>query len=326
DNDAKWVRISVQNEDDLILGVVVDVTNEIKQKQKIEYERDYDTLTNTLNRRAFHRIVEDIFCMHKEQLKVAAIIMFDLDNLKYLNDKYGHDCGDRYIQSFSEKIKLFEKYGAVVARRSGDEFYVLIFGFDSKDEIREIIKNIWDQIKISDIILPDSDLYKIRASGGISWYPDDSENYSELIRYADFAMYSIKHSIKGNLAEFDIKSYNSDFILVGGSEPLNRLIELELVKYALQPVVDSNGCVYGYEMLMRPQMHEFSSPIEVLRIAKAQSKMQQIERLTWEVALKTYKGLEDEGKIDKNKHIFINSTSSHALTSVTREKIEQCYS
>ncbi|MEG1385093.1 MAG: EAL domain-containing protein [Oscillospiraceae bacterium] len=326
DNDAKWVRISVQNEDDLILGVVVDVTNEIKQKQKIEYERDYDTLTNTLNRRAFHRIVEDIFCIHKEQLKVAAIIMFDLDNLKYLNDKYGHDCGDRYIQSFSEKIKLFEKYGAVVARRSGDEFYVLIFGFDSKDEIREIIKNIWDQIKISDIILPDSDLYKIRASGGISWYPDDSDNYSELIRYADFAMYSIKHSIKGNLAEFDIKSYNSDFILVGGSEPLNRLIELELVKYALQPVVDSNGCVYGYEMLMRPQMHEFSSPIEVLRIAKAQSKMQQIERLTWEVALKTYKGLEDEGKIDKNKHIFINSTSSHALTSVTREKIEQCYS
>lgn len=321
----RWVQITLHDGEDQVLGAVLDVTDDVIRKRKIEYERDYDTLTSTLNRRAFRRILEDLFQNRRENLKTAALLMLDLDNLKYLNDKYGHDCGDRYIQAFSEKVRLFEQYGAVVARRSGDEFYVLIYGRESKEEIREIVRFVWKSIESSELMLPDGDPYKIRASGGIAWYPSDSQQYEELVHYADFAMYSVKHNIKGDIAEFDGAAYKNDAILVNGAEALNRLIEEELVRYAFQPIVDTQGDVFGYEMLMRPQVREFSQPQEVLRIAKAQFKMQHIERLTWKKALSAFDDLCRRGKIDDTAHVFINSISSHALSAASRAQIETSY-
>ena len=73
-----------------------DVTQEILEKQKIEYDRDYDLLTDILNRRAFYNIVSEK--IENGDLKIGAFIMWDLDNLKYVNDTYGHDYGDEYIR------------------------------------------------------------------------------------------------------------------------------------------------------------------------------------------------------------------------------------
>ncbi len=320
-----WVQINLENHENKRLGVVRDVTAEISQKRKIEYERDYDTLTNILNRRAFKREIDALFDKRRQDLQVAALLMMDLDNLKYLNDKYGHDLGDRYIQAFSQKVRLFERYGALVGRRSGDEFYILLYGYRSKDEIRTILHTVLPQIKVSELLLPDGDIYKIRASGGLTWYPDDATEPDDLIRYADFAMYSIKRSVKGDIAEFDRKAYNADAILINGAEALNRMIEGGHVRYALQTIVDTRGGIYGYEMLMRPQIREFSSPLEVLRIARAQSKMQHIERMTWEKSLQTFSEQCAKGSIVPNAKVFINSTSSHTLSPAVRAQIESDY-
>ena len=67
-------------------------------------------------------------------------------------------------------------------------------------------------------------------------------------------MYQSKRTMKGNLQEFDQKVYLEDAFILNGPELLNRLIEDQLVDFALQPVYDvAAGSVYGYEMLMRPQ-------------------------------------------------------------------------
>ncbi len=71
-----------------MLGIAEDVTEEMVEKQKIEYERDYDLLTNLLNRRAFHSRMTQLF-QNRSRMKVAALIMMDLDNLKYINDTFG---------------------------------------------------------------------------------------------------------------------------------------------------------------------------------------------------------------------------------------------
>ena len=63
---------------------------------RIEQERDYDILTGLYNRQAFHRVSEELF-RDPHQLGVAALLMMDLDNLKHINDTYGHDWGDQYI-------------------------------------------------------------------------------------------------------------------------------------------------------------------------------------------------------------------------------------
>ena len=91
------------------------------EKQRIEYERDFDVLTNLYNYQAFLFRVRQLFSS-PEQLKTAAMLMWDLDNLKYVNDTYGHEWGDRYLNALSSRLQEFQIDGGIVARRSGDEF------------------------------------------------------------------------------------------------------------------------------------------------------------------------------------------------------------
>ena len=308
-----WLRLKlVGNETTRSMGVLTDITQEMLEKRKLEYERDYDLLTNLLNRRAFQSLIHDLF-KKPEQLKTAAFMMWDLDNLKYINDTYGHDYGDEYIKKAANILKQFtSNKNTIVARMSGDEFYVFIYGCHSKDEIRQIMEPIKNKMDTATLYLPDSGSIKIRASAGISWFPSDATDYSELIKYADFAMYTVKNTEKGKIAEFDKSLYSRDSFLLHSKEELNRLIENELVTYAFQPIVDARtGEIFAYEALMRPQSPTLRSPADVLRIAQAQSHLYQIENLTMFKALKSYLNFPD--KVHKRK-LFINTLPSQMLS------------
>ena len=79
------------------VGLAEDMTTTVLEQQRIEHERDYDTLTGLYRRRAFDRACEALF-QQPEKLGCAALLMMDLDNLKQINDTYGHDWGDQYIR------------------------------------------------------------------------------------------------------------------------------------------------------------------------------------------------------------------------------------
>ena len=114
----------------------------------------------------------------------------------------------------------------------------------------------------------------------MAWYPDDSIHYEALMRYADFAMYKIKHTTKGQFSEFDKAIYNKEYYLLSGKEELNRLIEGQLVEYHFQPIVDAHsGIIHGYEALMRSKIEGLKNPSEIIRLAEAESKLYQIESL-----------------------------------------------
>lgn len=88
----RWVRLKALEAGDRYIGVFTDITQEMVEKKKIEYDRDYDIVTNLYNRRAFHERMKALFAQ-PEKLRVSALMMMDLDNLKYINDTYGHDYG-----------------------------------------------------------------------------------------------------------------------------------------------------------------------------------------------------------------------------------------
>ena len=106
--------------------VVQDVTGDVLEKRKIEYERDYDVLTELLNRRSFRRSVEK--ALRSMPFQMGAMVMWDLDNLKYINDTYGHDSGDKYIIAAARVFQQLRQDGAEVARMSGDEFFSFLPG------------------------------------------------------------------------------------------------------------------------------------------------------------------------------------------------------
>jgi diguanylate cyclase (GGDEF)-like protein len=321
----KWYKLSINEEKSSIIGVIQDVTSVILEKQKIEYERDYDTTTGLLNRRAYIKQVEQKFS-NPNALKISAFMMWDLDNLKYVNDTYGHDFGDDYIKTAANVFKQFKNYGGVVARMSGDEFNILLSGFNSKEEILEIIYAVREKLLNSYCLLSDGTHYKIRASGGIAFYPQDSTSYDMLIKYADFAMYTIKHSTKGAIAQFDLSSYNKNSILVTGIEEMNKVIDERNIKYAYQTIMNVHtGEVYGYEALMRPQSETFKSPVELIRIARTCAKLYEIERLTWMQSIKPFHQAVQDGVVPNDTKLFVNSISNCIINDEDIKTIETDY-
>lgn len=318
----KWIRIKIQQREEKTLIAVLDVTEEVLEKQKIAYERDYDILTRLLNRTAFRSRMGKL--LKRGNLDTAAVVMIDLDNLKYFNDTYGHDYGDSYIKEAAAVLSTLNQYNSLVARMSGDEFLIFIYGYSNKDEIRKLVYEVHDRLKESYIKVPTGENIRLRASGGIAWYPDDATYLDELIKYADFAMYEIKGSKKGEIKEFDRDMYLKDSVLFTGKEELNRLLEEpDMVRYIFQPIVEvATGEVFGYEALMRPQIESLRSPEDVMRLAKAQSKLYQVERVTWMSAMKAVAQQSKPG--DKHK-IFINSVPNHVLDVADTELLEATY-
>ena len=171
--------------------------SQIERIEKIKNLSTEDELTGLYNRRYFMKelILESIAAdRYKNKFCVA---FFDMDNLKLLNDVYGHGVGDKAIKIIARIIRDNIRKTDIAARLGGDEFAV-IFKNCSKDAIEDRIKNIKQLIeKESELQLPK----KIRVSCGIAVYPDDTTSLDELIKIADMRMYEEKLKNKGG--DFD---------------------------------------------------------------------------------------------------------------------------
>ena len=310
---GRWVRLILdKQEPGTILGVLSDVTSDVEEKEKLERERNYDLLTNLYNRRAFREQL--VVAMADGGIQTAAVAMWDLDNLKYINDTYGHDEGDRYIVLFASCLKRLEKDGAIVSRYSGDEFVTLIYGSGGKEEIRHRVTGFMQFLQTVSLEMKGGYQIPIRVSGGMAWYPDDAVDFDTLLNYADFAMYMVKHSVKGIIMEFDSNDYSNNSYMLAGREELNRMLETREVDFAFQPITRRDGSVFGYELLMRPNFTNLKGIKEVLNLARAQAKLTQMETLTWYAGLKAVEKQDQAGALGQTERLFINSIASACMS------------
>lgn len=310
----RYLRIETTHEDGTQVGLVEDVTANTLEKLRIEHERDYDTLTDLYNRRAFRRICAEFFCS-PEKLGHAALLMFDLDNLKQINDTFGHDWGDEYIRRTGECFAKNAPARTVCARISGDEFSALFYGYNDQDTLRADIRALKAALEHSVVQLPSGRELRVSVSGGIAWYPESSTNLITLRKYADFAMYQVKHSRKGELLEFDPEVYRTNLQERRCHEEFRRLINEELVTYHFQPIIDAkDGSVFAYEALMRVDLPTLHSPADVLRLAREENCLHEVERITFFRASSAYQTLENAGKVVPSALLFVNSIASQYLT------------
>lgn len=209
DGNYRFVRMRIMHNDSHIFGLAEDVTQSIQEKQIIEYERDHDALTNLYNRRAFRRRVQSLLDNQEKPIACGALIMMDLDNLKLINDTYGHEYGDRYLKQMADAIIRARTNYVYYARISGDEFNVFIYGYDGREEIEAQIRHLKAEVDKSILVLPDGKKQVLRASGGVAWYPQDSTSFDDLSKYADYAMYQVKQQKKGEFQVFCKENYET---------------------------------------------------------------------------------------------------------------------
>ncbi len=306
----QWLRILQNKTATGTVGVVLDVTRDIEENIRLAQELDHDALTGLYNRTAFKR--KAYRRMNKQPDKIGVMIFADLDNLKYINDTFGHDMGDKLIMGAGDMFGAFSAHGGVVARISGDEFAVYLHGFEDKQQAREVIEEQYRKNESVTIITPNGEHQRIRCSSGMAWYPDDSDDVSDLLKLSDFAMYEAKHKEKGTIFEYNEVSYKQSAYILENTEAINRLLDESLIRFAFQPIVClKTGEIFAYEALMRPLLENFKSPMEILTVAAAQSKLSQLERTVFFTVLKT---IDDNVKKFGSSKVFINSIPSQMLS------------
>lgn len=306
---TRWLRILETDTDTGKVGVVLDVSKDIEEHRRLAHELDYDALTHLYNRTAFKRKAQEL--INSSPDAVGAMIFSDLDNLKYINDTFGHDMGDRLIITAGEMFRSFENYGGVVARISGDEFAVYLHGYDSIDAARDVIYRQYKENEDYHLPTPDGFRHKIRSSTGVAFYPSDSNNITDLLKLSDFAMYEAKNNQKGSVFEFSSESYKENAYLLDNRESINKLLDEGLIRFDFQPIVSmKSGEIYAYEALMRSLMKDFKSPQEIITVASAQHKLGHLERL---VILSAFQKVADSVECLGEKYVFINSIPSQTM-------------
>ena len=304
------------------IGLAEDVTAAVLERKRIEHERDYDILTGLYNRQAFNRVCTELFAA-PERMVVAALMMMDLDNLKHINDTYGHDWGDQYIRRTGQCLRDNTPAGTVCARLSGDEFLVLFHGYRSRDAVREKIDRLTNAMQQSVALLPSGNALHISLSGGIAWYPDDGQDWETLKKYADFAMYQVKHADKGRVQEFDIGVYNREAYAERTRREFRQLLSNAQVFYCFQPIFSArSGKVAAYEALMRSDLPTLRSPATIMKLAREQGALYEIERITFTKALETFDSLCRVGSVSGDAMLFVNSIASTCLTQADVDYID----
>jgi diguanylate cyclase (GGDEF)-like protein/PAS domain S-box-containing protein len=260
-----WETIGVPLKDNLdnvtgVLKISRNSTERIVSEKKIRHINQKlekllfaDPLTGLINRKPFMDLLDkSIGKCKREQLKLA-LLFIDIDGFKNINDIYGHKIGDEVLKSTATKIKNNIRKSDFVGRLGGDEFIICLNGIKTiNGAIRiaqKINKDFTKKVKVDGYDL------SVGVSIGISVYPEDGKNVTELMNSSDMAMYKSK-----KLRENSFRLYNDQLkkeMLF--NQALKSALSRNEFKLNYQTIVDKNEQPYCVEALLRWKNPEFGS-------------------------------------------------------------------
>ncbi|MBN8581320.1 MAG: GGDEF domain-containing protein [Anaerolineae bacterium] len=173
---------------------------EIEKLQAILHEQAIqDSLTGLYNRRFMEEALKQEFARAKRGNQPFSVVMMDMDNLKSLNDKYGHAVGDIALKSLSKLLKDQTRVEDIACRLGGDEFLVILHNAD--EQMASVRLHEWNE-RTQDITIVHEGIHlPVSFSAGIASYPV-YKSIEEIIQAADRAMYEIKAKKKQTVQNY----------------------------------------------------------------------------------------------------------------------------
>lgn len=240
-----------------------------KQKNEIQYMADHDFVTSLPNRKSFLLRLGHAIEIAARQKQMLAILFFDLDRFKNINDSLGHHIGDNLLQVLSIKLRKLLRESDTVARIGGDEFLILLEGVEDVSYpsivAEKVLVSIREPVDILGHILNTS------ASIGISLFPNDGETGDTLIKNADSAMYLAKARGKDHFqyyTEHLSKQIKRRLIIEQG---LREAVKNQELSLNFQSQLDlKHKKIIGAEALLRWTHLELGSvsPVEFIPVAE----------------------------------------------------------
>ncbi len=161
---------------------------ELKEKERIiEKLAYYDNLTGVANRSLFYELAEKMLESAKRNNNIMCLMFIDIDKFKSINDKYGHEVGDKAIIKAAEILNDAVRENDIVARYGGDEFLILLSQIKSHEDYKIVMSRIVNNK--SNFIVIEGEEIEISMSIGMSFYPNDGETIDKLLTKADKEMY-----------------------------------------------------------------------------------------------------------------------------------------
>lgn len=241
DSNGKAVRIA---------GSMSDISKRKEAEEKIQFLAYVDSITGLPNRTYFVDKLADILDSYKPHHRIGAVLFIDVDDFKKINDTHGHLIGDELLKNIGEKLKSCFDEDTIIARLGGDEFTILLTDLKNHEEVGKCAQKVMKAFEIPWVIKGHE--FYITASIGISIFPDDGNNMSDLLRSADTAMYSAKAGGK-NTYRFYEKIMNLSVLKrLELEKDLKHGIENEQFSVYYQPQIDvKTNEIIGMEALLR---------------------------------------------------------------------------
>ena len=227
-----------------LIGITEDVTERREAQKRVAYLAHHDTLTGLANRARFAELLTEAL-PHG-----PAVLCIDLDRFKAINDLFGHETGDRLLQTVGEKLTVLAGETCQIGRLGGDEFAIVVPGPDAPRTAENIARLIVE--KLAEPSLVDGRFTHIGASIGIAVAGVDAVDTAALLRSADLALYRAKGQGRGQYCFFEAE------MDLAAKE--RRALEADLrvalrrgeIKLHYQPLAClESGRVSGFEALAR---------------------------------------------------------------------------
>ena len=172
--------------------VLQDVTERQRAEQAVRFMAEHDTLTGLANRSMMMEQLERHLALAKRHGHAVALLYIDLDGFKLVNDRFGHNVGDRVLQLVADRFRSVIREGDLLCRQGGDEFVVLVPEAGSTEEL---LGMAWKLVVASRAPYLEVDpSIAISASVGVARYPEHGSTSEELLAAADNAMYAAKRA------------------------------------------------------------------------------------------------------------------------------------
>jgi diguanylate cyclase (GGDEF)-like protein/PAS domain S-box-containing protein len=266
--------------------IVRDVTERKRFEQTLERLALEDTLTGLPNRLHLVRMLDDL--TRGEPAQTGAVLLFDLDRFKNINDFFGHSFGDTLLQSVAERFSPVVAPGEFLSRLPGDEFVLISPGAGSAADIDAIVRRFSDTLK-RPFLIDDFELFMTISTGAIL-YPDQGSDSETILKRVESAAYFAKDSGRNHCQIYSAKISEGRAERLDLESELRKALRTEAFFLAYQPRVDlRSGAVHGMEALIRwshPRLGQMS-PGSFINIAEETGLIVPIGDLVMEAACQT---------------------------------------
>jgi diguanylate cyclase (GGDEF)-like protein len=230
-----------------------------------------DALTSLPNRHWMMNYLPGALEQSKKSHASIALLLIDLDDFKNVNDTLGHAAGDELLKSAAVRLQALLRPGDHIVRLGGDEFTVISEGYEISANVSPLAERICNALN-EPFVLIDGSSHMIRASIGISIYPQDGLEPESLVKHADIAMYAAKNDGKNRYQFYQAHFSEALHARLNNKQSIRRAIELDEFIMYYQPRVDTyTGELKSLEALIRWEhpVRGLVSPVDFIPFAES---------------------------------------------------------